>query len=396
MKTVVFPLLLLVLFVSGAYVYLEMKGVNEVEVEEVGSAGGNMRGAGKDQIKKTVENMKKGYATSIKEKNVFATKELGNGYPESFPLLDILKNWSPDHPKEVPEKLYQSMRHFDYETELEAARKYREAEVPFVIKNVPVINEAVAKWQWDWLQRKIGSVKGRVEKPTGSDGDGAHGNNHLMFWRSGGSDPSGYKPPTSHTSWDFNTWYKIASKQPVSTEDPHYYYHMWGKRNGEGPWIYKTLGQTDKGDSFAKTKSFFVPDPTKNRGILCRFGMEGTIAETHFDMNRNMVSIIRGRKRYIIQAPDQCENVYFYDNSHPSRRHSMVDFSQPDSMDLKKFAKMKKARGFEVILEEGDVLYLPSFWMHYIVGLGQNIQCNTRSGMMRDDPWARKVQPCLA
>jgi hypothetical protein len=40
-----------------------------------------------------------------------------------------------------------------------------------VIKNVPVINEAVAKWQWDWLQRKIGSVKGRVEKPTGSDGN---------------------------------------------------------------------------------------------------------------------------------------------------------------------------------------------------------------------------------
>jgi hypothetical protein len=89
MKTVVLPLLLLVLFGSGAYVYLEMKGVNEVEVEEVGSAGGNMRGAGKDQIKKSVENMKQGYATSIKEKNVFATKELGNGYPESFPLLDV-------------------------------------------------------------------------------------------------------------------------------------------------------------------------------------------------------------------------------------------------------------------------------------------------------------------
>jgi hypothetical protein len=33
--------------------------------------------------------------------------------------MQILRNWSPDHPKEVPEKLYQSMRHFDYETELE-------------------------------------------------------------------------------------------------------------------------------------------------------------------------------------------------------------------------------------------------------------------------------------
>jgi len=184
-----------------------------------------------------------------------------------------------------------------------------------------------------------------VELPTGDDGDGAHGNNHLMFWRSGGSDPPGFKAPTSHGRWQFSKWYKEASKKDLKTSDPHYYYHLWGKRNGEGPWIYKTLGAEG---GFAKKKSFFVPDPSKNRGILCRFGMEGTIAETHFDMNRNMVSIVRGRKRYIIQSPDECENVYFYDNSHPSRRHSMVDFSQPESMDFTKYPRMKKARGFEV------------------------------------------------
>ena len=37
-------------------------------------------------------------------------------------------------------------------------------------------------------------------------------------------------------------------------------------------------------------------------------------------------------------------------------------------------------RGFEVILEPGDALYIPSFWLHYIVSLGTNFQCNARSG----------------
>ena len=37
-------------------------------------------------------------------------------------------------------------------------------------------------------------------------------------------------------------------------------------------------------------------------------------------------------------------------------------------------------QGFEVILEPGDALYIPSFWLHYIVSLGTNFQCNARSG----------------
>jgi hypothetical protein len=84
--------------------------------------------------------------------------------------------------------------------------------------------------------------------------------------------------------------------------------------------------------------------------------MTGTVAEPHFDMNRNMVSIIRGRKRYIMMAPDQCKNIYFYDKNHPSRRHSKIDLSQPDSIDPVNFPMFQNTRAFEVILEPGDIL----------------------------------------
>ena len=34
----------------------------------------------------------------------------------------------------------------------------------------------------------------------------------------------------------------------------------------------------------------------------------------------------------------------------------------------------------QVVLKAGEVLYIPSYWFHYIVSLGQSVQCNTRSG----------------
>ena len=33
-----------------------------------------------------------------------------------------------------------------------------------------------------------------------------------------------------------------------------------------------------------------------------------------------------------------------------------------------------------MVVRAGEVLYIPSYWFHYIVSLDQSVQCNTRSG----------------
>ena len=66
---------------------------------------------------------------------------------------------------------------------------------------------------------------------------------------------------------------------------------------------------------------------------------------------------------------------------HPSGRHSEVDWSKPD---LKQFPNFAKLMGNEVILRPGDFLYVPTFWIHYIVSLNVNFQCNTRSGVSHE------------
>jgi hypothetical protein len=44
-----------------------------------------------------------------------------------------------------------------------------------------------------------------------------------------------------------------------------------------------------------KGKSFFVVDPKQQRGIHCRFGMPGIIAEDHYDSGASWLQWLHGR-----------------------------------------------------------------------------------------------------
>jgi hypothetical protein len=127
-----------------------------------------------------------------------------------------------------------------------------------------------------------------------------------------------------------------------------------------------------------KDSQFYIVDPTEQRGINCRFGMRGITAANHFDMSRNTIAIFGGERRYVLAAPSQCRNMALYPRNHPSLRHSSFDWSNPDEWE--EHPEFKDALISEVVLHEGDVLYLPTNWFHYIVNLSLNYQCNARSG----------------
>jgi hypothetical protein len=98
-----------------------------------------------------------------------------------------------------------------------------------------------------------------------------------------------------------------------------------------------------------------------------RFGARGIIAETHYDGGRNFVAMLRGAKRYVLLPPSECPDLYLYPRGHPEGRHAKGDWSQ---LDLDKYPDMAKAKGTQVIVREGEILYIPSYWFHYIVSMG--------------------------
>ena len=47
---------------------------------------------------------------------------------------------------------------------------------------------------------------------------------------------------------------------------------------------------------------------------------------------------------------------------------------------MEKYPDLYNADATEVVLAMGEVLYLPSYWFHYIISQDASIQCNSRSG----------------
>jgi hypothetical protein len=121
---------------------------------------------------------------------------------------------------------------------------------------------------------------------------------------------------------------------------------------------------------------FFLADATAQRGIHCRFGMGGIIAEAHSDAGRNFITMQRGHKRYVLAPPWECGNLAILRDG-PSARHSELDWSASEGVGALARAG---ALALEVVISAGDALYVPSGWFHFIVSLDTNVQCNTRSG----------------
>lgn len=328
-------------------------------------------------------------------------------YPYSWNLLQLLDHWKPDDiniPKDLT--IHQGICVFDFEKDYEKALNYRKKEVPFVVSNDPAVQDTAKRWMAPgYLQRMLGDVQHRTEYSE---------SNHFMYWNAGSqvrrkqgiprrrNDPNVFagnghpdgrgvdkdlahwQQPTKMMRMGFKEWLthaNLTDGEAVGIHDPHYYYRLIGCGE-ESP-----LGKCDKGSSeylfdeltfFQPKENLYMVDPKEQKGIHCRFGMDGVIAENHFDMSRNAIAVMGGERRYVLSHPKQCPLLSLLPKGHPSARHSAVDWSNPD---LDTYPEFSQAEGNEIVLQAGDVLYLPTNWFHFIVSLNLNFQCNTRSGV---------------
>ena len=120
--------------------------------------------------------------------------------------------------------------------------------------------------------------------------------------------------------------------------------------------------------------------------------MRGIIAESHYDSGRNMIAMLKGSKRYIINPPRACEHLgIISDTKHPSYRHSVIDWSDISQARAHGFDRVE---AIDTIVRQGEVLYLPSFWFHYIISLEYSIQCNSRSGFPESMIGEKDIDKC--
>jgi hypothetical protein len=318
-------------------------------------------------------------------------------YPHAWNVKDVLDHWPPDDV--TPRShIYQGLCRFDASIngDFQKALNYRAAEVPFIYRNDPEVLRSVERWNQDSYLNKL--IENDVKHRTEYSHD-----NHFMYWQKprvyGNQSKKkmlkNWKAPTQMIRMTYGHWLEKANSTyatQVTPNQDHWYFRLIGCGEmgnkcdeGSSEYLFDELSFFQPRDG----NPLYMPYPKKQKGIHCRFGMKGVIAENHFDGSRNMIVILGGERRYILSHPDQCTNLELYQRGHPSARHSEVDWSQPDWV---KFPKFKEAEVNEVVMQAGDVLYLPTHWFHYIISLGLNYQCNTRSGS--SDEYKPFIEEC--
>lgn len=104
----------------------------------------------------------------------------------------------------------------------------------------------------------------------------------------------------------------------------------------------------------------------------------GTASSIHYDSNgcHNFNAQIKGSKRVVLFDPKEYKKLYMHTMT---KDLSFYNFSKVNWRELNynKFPDLKDVQYIEGILEPGDALFLPVFWLHYFDHLGEiNININ--------------------
>lgn len=116
------------------------------------------------------------------------------------------------------------------------------------------------------------------------------------------------------------------------------------------------------------------------RFVFTFFGCRGSTTPLHYDIDMGQVfhTVIRGRRRLRLFAPDQSRALY----RHPFTVRSYVDLDTPD---LATWPGLSHARGAELVLEPGQTLFMPPGWWHefHYLEAGIGVSLRTAAPRMR-------------
>lgn len=106
-------------------------------------------------------------------------------------------------------------------------------------------------------------------------------------------------------------------------------------------------------------------------------GPKGIREGLHYDKDyRNILCQIQGRRRIILFNPEQTKYMYPSSKFDNGSLLSKVDFWNPN---LNRFPKFRKAKYIEMILNPGQMLYIPPYWWYAAEYLDTNISISIKS-----------------
>ena len=119
--------------------------------------------------------------------------------------------------------------------------------------------------------------------------------------------------------------------------------------------------------------AFKPPQPKLDEPLLnAWFGPSGTVSPLHTDPYHNILTQVVGKKYVRLYSPLETEKLYprgVEDGGVDMDNTSEVDVEADHEEQDAKFPLFREARYIETILSEGECLYIPVGWWHYIRSL---------------------------
>ena len=342
------------------------------------------------------------------------------GYPDMRPLKDLLDEWP--QTRDNPNTIHETLLHFNYSDphERAMAKRFRDARLPFKLYDIPEISEVTQKWTDDYVHQQFdANEQGRKDsmnpfrhhdasdKPMPAEGLCQESPDHFFafyvppLWQSAVFGPT----PVRNNEWSFAQWAahaRYADATALDSDRPHFYWQAGVPKQErfQKPHQQSFISRDLNATLGATEDNFFVFNIAEQKGIQCRFGERGVTAATHYDGGQNMIAMLTGAKRYILSPPMACPDLgVFNSRDSPIFRHSLLNFAHLEYLnkdnnknedDSKSgmsaeerawLTRAARAPAVETVLKQGEILFLPSFWFHYIVSVQKSAQCNVRSGI---------------
>lgn len=209
--------------------------------------------------------------------------------------------------------------------------KYYNTSTPIVIKSLAKNWEAYNKWNWNYFKQLVGDKKVALYNNVKSD-----------------------------------------SYTPINTADDYKTFGEYIDMISKGPagWRIFLFNIFDHAPQLIK--EFSWPDAYM-KGFVKKYPMlftggQTSITHMHFDIDLSHIlhTQFMGKKRVLLFPYQEKDKLY----RKPFEVLSLADFSnyydeQNSKLDYNKFPALKKANGYEIILEHGDTLFMPAgFWHH--------------------------------
>lgn len=113
----------------------------------------------------------------------------------------------------------------------------------------------------------------------------------------------------------------------------------------------------------------YISSPESEVEVKIWFGPWGTVSPLHFDKKHNLLAQVAGTKRLLLADPTDSEDVYPFEGEMLSNT-SQVDLENVDEL---QFPNIKNVSFHEIILNSGEMLYIPPGWWHHVRALSNSI-----------------------